>query len=140
MLVDLRPKKITGKAAEAALGRAHITCNKNGIPSTREALRHLGHSPRLAGGDLARLRRGGVQQVGGFIVEVLDGLAAKGEEGNAANEAAVKEKVHALTAKFRSTKRLQRPSRAPLSRSGRGGVFIKAREMRCPYCSSSTRR
>ena len=32
MLVDLRPKKLTGKAAEAALGRAHITCNKNGIP------------------------------------------------------------------------------------------------------------
>ena len=32
MLVDLRPKNLTGKAAEIALGRAHITCNKNGIP------------------------------------------------------------------------------------------------------------
>ena len=32
MLVDLRPKKLTGKAAEAALGRAQITCNKNGVP------------------------------------------------------------------------------------------------------------
>ena len=32
MLVDLRPKRLTGKVAEAALGRAHITCNKNGIP------------------------------------------------------------------------------------------------------------
>ena len=40
------------------------------------------------------------KQVGGLIVEVLDGLASKGEEGNAATEATVKDKVHALTAKF----------------------------------------
>ena len=66
-----------------------------------EALRHLGHSSRLAGRDLARLRRrASSSQVGGLIVEVLDGLAANGEAGNAATEAAVKEKVHALTAKF----------------------------------------
>ena len=58
MLVDLRPKKLTGKAAEIALGRAHITCNKNGVPvRSGEADDHLGHSPRLAGRHHARLRR-----------------------------------------------------------------------------------
>ena len=57
MLVDLRPKRLTGKVAEAALGRAHITCNKNGIPyRSGEADGHLGHPPRHAGGHLARLR------------------------------------------------------------------------------------
>ena len=49
MLVDLRPKKLTGKAAEAALGRAHITCNKNGVPFDPEKpMVTLGHPPRLA--------------------------------------------------------------------------------------------
>jgi len=101
MLVDLRPKKITGKAAEAALGRAHITCNKNGIPFDHE--KPFVTSGIRLGSPAATSRGFGAaefKQVGGFIVEVLDGLAAKGEEGNAANEAAVKEKVHALTAKF----------------------------------------
>ena len=101
MLVDLRPKKITGKAAEAALGRAHITCNKNGIPFDPE--KPFVTSGIRLGSPAATSRGFGAaefKQVGGFIVEVLDGLAAKGEEGNAANEAAVKEKVHALTAKF----------------------------------------
>ncbi len=101
MLVDLRPKKITGKAAEAALGRAHITCNKNGIPFDPEKP-FVTSGIRL--GSPAATSRGfkteEFKQVGGMIVEVLDGLSAKGEEGNAANEAAVKEKVHALTAKF----------------------------------------
>lgn len=101
MLVDLRPKKITGKAAEAALGRAHITCNKNGIPFDPE--KPFVTSGIRLGTPAATSRGFGVgefKQVGGLIVEVLDGLSAKGEEGNAATEAAVKEKVHALTAKF----------------------------------------
>jgi glycine hydroxymethyltransferase len=101
MLVDLRPKKITGKAAEAALGRAHITCNKNGIPFDPE--KPFVTSGIRLGSPAATSRGFGVaefKQVGGLIVEVLDGLSAKGEEGNAATEAAVKEKVHALTAKF----------------------------------------
>jgi glycine hydroxymethyltransferase len=101
MLVDLRPKKITGKAAEAALGRAHITCNKNGIPFDPE--KPFVTSGIRLGSPAATSRGFGAaefKQVGGLIVEVLDGLANKGEEGNAANEAAVKEKVHALTAKF----------------------------------------
>ncbi len=101
MLVDLRPKKITGKAAEAALGRAHITCNKNGIPFDPE--KPFVTSGIRLGTPAATSRGFGVEefkQVGGLIVEVLDGLSSKGEEGNAATEAAVKEKVHALTAKF----------------------------------------
>ena len=101
MLVDLRPKKITGKAAEAALGRAHITCNKNGIPFDPE--KPFVTSGIRLGSPAATSRGFGAAeftQVGGLIVEVLDGLAANGEAGNAATEAAVKEKVHALTAKF----------------------------------------
>ena len=101
MLVDLRPKKITGKAAEAALGRAHITCNKNGIPFDPEKP-FVTSGIRL--GEPAATSRGfgkeEFKQVGMLIVEVLDGLSSKGEEGNAATEAAVKDKVHALTAKF----------------------------------------
>ncbi|MBG0801363.1 serine hydroxymethyltransferase [Methylocystis sp. H4A] len=101
MLVDLRPKKITGKAAEAALGRAHITCNKNGIPFDPEKP-FVTSGIRL--GSPAATSRGFGQnefkQVGQMIVEVLDGLSSKGEEGNAGTEAAVKEKVHTLTAKF----------------------------------------
>ena len=101
MLVDLRPKKITGKAAEAALGRAHITCNKNGIPFDPE--KPFVTSGIRLGSPAATSRGFGAaefKEVGGLIVEVLDGLSAKGEEANAATEAAVKEKVHALTAKF----------------------------------------
>ncbi len=101
MLVDLRPKKITGKAAEAALGRAHITCNKNGIPFDPE--KPFVTSGIRLGSPAATSRGFGVaefKEVGGFITEVLDGLAADGEAGNSATEAAVKEKVHALTAKF----------------------------------------
>jgi glycine hydroxymethyltransferase len=101
MLVDLRPKKLTGKAAEAALGRSHITCNKNGIPFDPE--KPFVTSGVRLGSPAATSRGFGTAEfklVGGYIVEVLDGLAAKGEAENAATEAAVKEKVHALTAKF----------------------------------------
>jgi glycine hydroxymethyltransferase len=81
MLVDLRPKGLTGKAAEAALGRAHITCNKNGVPFDPEKpFDHLRHPPRHAGGDLARLRHRRVR--------------------NAQVEAAVREKVKDLTTRF----------------------------------------
>ncbi|PWB84096.1 MAG: serine hydroxymethyltransferase [Methylocystaceae bacterium] len=100
-LVDLRPKKLTGKAAEAALGRAHITVNKNGIPFDPEKP-FVTSGVRL--GSPAATSRGfkepEFKEVAGFLLEVLDGLSAKGEEGNAATEAAVKEKVHALTKRF----------------------------------------
>src|SRR5690606_35851440 len=101
MLVDLRSKKITGKAAEAALGRAHITCNKNGIPFDPE--KPMVTSGIRLGTPAATSRGFGVaefQRVGELIAEVLDGLAANGEEGKAAVEQAVKAKAHELTARF----------------------------------------
>jgi glycine hydroxymethyltransferase len=101
MLVDLRPKKLTGKAAEAALGRAHITCNKNGVPFDPE--KPFVTSGVRLGTPAATSRGFGVaefSEIGGLITEVLDGLAANGETGNGAVEAAVRDKVTALTRRF----------------------------------------
>jgi len=70
-LVDLRAKKITGKDAEAALGRAHITVNKNAIPTIREAVRHDGIRIGSPAMDDARFR-GGTRQVANFIADVLE--------------------------------------------------------------------
>ncbi len=101
MLVDLRKKKITGKAAEAALGRAHITCNKNGIPFDPE--KPFVTSGIRLGTPAVTTRGFGVdelRQVGNLIVEVLDGLRDNGEEKNAELEAAVRSKVKELTKRF----------------------------------------
>jgi glycine hydroxymethyltransferase len=101
MLVDLRSKKLTGKAAEAALGRAHITCNKNGVPFDPE--KPFVTSGIRLGTPAATSRGFGVaefKRVGELIAEVLDGLATKGEADNAAIEAAVKERAHELTRRF----------------------------------------
>ena len=102
MLVDLRPKNATGKRAEAALGRANITCNKNGIPFDPEKP-FVTSGVRL--GTPAGTTRGFGQaefrEIGQLIAEVLDGLkVANSDEGNAAVEAAVKAKVLALTDRF----------------------------------------
>jgi glycine hydroxymethyltransferase len=102
MLVDLRPKNATGKRAEAALGLANITCNKNGIPFDPEKP-FVTSGVRL--GTPAGTTRGFGQaefrEIGNLISEVLDGLkAANSDEGNAAVEAAVKAKVVALTDRF----------------------------------------
>jgi glycine hydroxymethyltransferase len=102
MLVDLRPKKVTGKASESALGRAFITCNKNGVPFDPEKPT-ITSGVRL--GTPAGTTRGfgeaEFREIGALILEVLDGLkAANSEEGNAQVEAAVKEKVVALTDRF----------------------------------------
>ncbi len=100
-LVDLRPKGLNGKNSEAALGRAHITCNKNGVPFDTE--KPMITSGVRIGTPACTTRGFGVaefKQVGQLIVEVLDGLAANGEEGNSVIEASVKEKVHALLHKF----------------------------------------
>ena len=102
MLVDLRPKNATGKRAEAALGRANITCNKNGIPFDPEKP-FVTSGVRL--GTPAGTTRGfgesEFREIGALITEVLDGLkAANSDEGNAAVEAAVKQKVLALTERF----------------------------------------
>jgi glycine hydroxymethyltransferase len=101
MLVDLRPKGLTGKAAEASLGRAHITCNKNGVPFDTEKPT-ITSGIRL-GSPAATSRGFGVaefKRVGELITEVLDGLAKNGEAGNGAVEEAVKAKVHQLTGRF----------------------------------------
>ncbi|WP_414471182.1 serine hydroxymethyltransferase [Microvirga sp. M2] len=101
MLVDLRPKKLTGKAAEAALGRAHITCNKNGVPFDPE--KPMVTSGIRLGTPAATSRGFGVaefRKVGELIVEALDGLARHGEEANAPVEESVKVRVHELTRRF----------------------------------------
>ena len=101
MLVDLRPKGVKGNASEKALGRAHITCNKNGIPFDPEKPT-VTSGVRL--GTSAGTTRGfgeaEFRQIGAWIVEVLDGLARNGEDGNGAVEAGVKAKVEALCKAF----------------------------------------
>ena len=101
MLVDLRPKKVTGTMAEKALGRAHITCNKNGIPFDPE--KPMVTSGIRLGTPAATSRGFGVAEfeaVADMIGDVIDGLAKNGEAGNSAVEEAVKTRVHALTARF----------------------------------------
>ncbi|CQR83916.1 serine hydroxymethyltransferase (plasmid) [Paracoccus aminovorans] len=100
-LADLRPKGVTGKATEAALGRAHITCNKNGVPFDPE--KPFVTSGIRLGAPAGTTRGFGeaeFRQIARWIVEVVDGLAANGEDGNAAVEAKVKAEVEALCAKF----------------------------------------
>lgn len=101
MLVDLRPKRLTGKVAEAALGRAYITCNKNGIPYDPEKPT-VTSGVRL--GTPAGTTRGfGIaefQEVGEMIAEVLDVLSQKGAEEDALIEGAVRERVKALVKRF----------------------------------------
>ena len=101
MLVDLRPKGVKGNATEKALGRAHITCNKNGIPFDPE-------KPTVTSGVRLGTPAGTTRGFGeaefrliaDWIVEVVDGLAANGEDGNAEVEAAVRAKVEALCENF----------------------------------------
>jgi len=101
MLVDLRPKRVTGKAAEASLERAHMTANKNAIPFDPEKPA-ITSGVRL--GSPAGTTRGfGVaefQQIGQMIGEVLDGLSASNDGSNAVVEAAVGARVKELCARF----------------------------------------
>ena len=101
LLVDLRPKGVKGNATEKALGRANITCNKNGVPFDPE-------KPAVTSGirlgSPAGTTRGfgesEFRQIADWIIEVVDGLAANGEEGNAAVEAKVRSEVAKLCADF----------------------------------------
>ncbi|WCR05433.1 serine hydroxymethyltransferase [Paracoccus saliphilus] len=101
VLVDLRPKGVTGKATEAALGRANITCNKNGVPFDPE-------KPTITSGirlgSPAGTTRGfgetEFRQIADWIIEVVDGLVANGEDGNGEVEAKVKAKVAELCERF----------------------------------------
>ena len=101
MLVDLRPKGVKGNATEKALGRAHITCNKNGIPFDSEKPT-ITSGVRL--GTPAGTTRGfgeaEFRQIARWIIEVVDGLAQNGEDGNAAVEARVRAEVEALCKRF----------------------------------------
>ena len=101
MLVDLRPKKVTGNIADAALGRSHITTNKNGVPFDPEkptvtsGLRLGTPAGTTRGFGEAEFR-----QIGDWIVEVVDGLAANGADGNGAVEEKVKGEVKGMCDRF----------------------------------------
>ena len=101
MLVDLRPKGVKGNATEKALGRAHITCNKNGIPFDPEKPT-VTSGVRL--GTPAGTTRGfgeaEFRQIGRLIIAVVDGLAQNGEDANAAVEARVRAEVADICARF----------------------------------------
>ena len=100
MLVDLRPKGLTGNIAEESLDRAGITCNKNGVPFDPE-------KPTVTSGIRLGTPAGTTRgfgpaeftKVGEMIVEVLDGLAASRED-NGAVERKVREDVRALCRRF----------------------------------------
>lgn len=101
VLVDLRPKGLTGKETEEALERAGMTCNKNAVPFD-PAPPMVTSGVRL-GTPAATTRGFGIAEwklVGEYIIEVLDGLKANGAEGNGEVEKAVKAKVEELCARF----------------------------------------
>jgi len=101
MLVDLRPKALTGKVAELALGRAHITCNKNGIPfdpqkpTVTSGVRLGTPACTTRGFGIAEFRA-----VGDMIADVLDVLSQKKVEEDSLIEGAVRERVKALMSRF----------------------------------------
>ena len=101
MLVDLRGKRLSGKVAEAALGRARITCNKNGIPFDPEkpavtsGIRLGTPAGTTRGFGIAEFR-----QVGELIAELLDALSQKRVEEDSAVESAVRTRVKALVDRF----------------------------------------
>ena len=100
LLVDLRPKKLTGKASEIALGRAHITCNKNGVPFDTAPFT-VTSGVRL--GTPAGTTRGfGVEefkQIGHWIADVVSSMNG-GDEADPAVIAEVAGKVRELTGRF----------------------------------------
>jgi glycine hydroxymethyltransferase len=101
MLVDLRSKRLTGKVADLALGRAHITCNKNGIPYDPE--KPFVTSGIRLGTPAGTTRGFGIaefQHVGELVAEVLDVLSQKGADEDSLVEEAVRGKVKALLARF----------------------------------------
>ena len=101
VLVDLRPKGLTGRDAETALGRAHITCNKNGVPFDPEKpMVTSGIRAGSPAGTTRGFKAAEFKLIGQLMNEVLDGLAANGADGNASVEQSVKERVLELCARF----------------------------------------
>jgi glycine hydroxymethyltransferase len=101
MLVDLTSKNVTGKAAEKALDRAWLTCNKNGVPfDTRSPFVTSGIRLGTPAGTTRGFGPTEFRQVGQLIARVVDGLARNGEEGDGQVEQHVRDQVGALTARF----------------------------------------
>ena len=101
MLVDLRPKGVTGRDAEHSLERANMTCNKNGVPfDTAPFTITSGIRLGTPAGTTRGFGEAEFKRVGQLIAQVVDGLATNGPTGNGDVEATVREEVLALTARF----------------------------------------
>ncbi len=101
LLVDLQPKKLTGKASEIALGRAHMTCNKNGVPlDPQKPFVTSGVRLGTPAGTTRGFGASEFRQIGDMIVRVLDGLAKNGDAGDAQVEHNVREQAIALCKRF----------------------------------------
>ncbi|KMW60690.1 Serine hydroxymethyltransferase [Candidatus Rhodobacter oscarellae] len=101
LLVDLRPKGVKGNITEKALGRAHITTNKNGIPfDTEKPMITSGIRLGSPAGTTRGFGEAEFRQIADWIVEVVDGLATNGDDGNGAVEAKVKAEVQAMCNRF----------------------------------------
>jgi glycine hydroxymethyltransferase len=101
MLVDLRPKHATGRAAEKALDRANITTNKNAIPfDTEKPAITSGIRLGSPAGTTRGFGQAEFKEIGKLIVEVVDAVAKHGEAGDAAVESSVRERVTALCRRF----------------------------------------
>ena len=100
-LVDLRPLGITGRDADEALERSGITCNKNGIPNDPQPpVKTSGIRVGSPAGTTRGFGPAEFREIGHMVADVLDGLRAKGENGDPVVEAQVRERVHALCARF----------------------------------------
>lgn len=101
LLVDLRPKGLTGKAAEAGLGRANITCNKNAVPYD-EQKPFVTSGIRLGSpaGTTRGFGEGEFSQIGRMVGEVLDGLVSNGDSGNGQVEERIKREAIELCERF----------------------------------------
>jgi len=100
LLVDLSPRELTGKAAEAALDRAHLTCNKNGVPfDPKPPTITSGIRLGSPAGTTRGFRAAEFREIGAMIADVLDGLEANGDRNDLV-EASVRERALALCRRF----------------------------------------
>ncbi len=100
MLVDLRPKNLTGRDADNSLGRANITCNKNGVPfDPQKAMITSGIRLGTPAGTTRGFGVAEFEEVGDYILEILDGFVENPED-NSKTEASVREKVIRLCERF----------------------------------------
>ena len=101
MLVDLRPKKLTGNVAEKSLDRAGLTCNKNGIPYDPEKpMVTSGIRLGTPAGTTRGFKEAEFKKIGELIARVLDGLATNGADNNADVENAARKEVEAMCKAF----------------------------------------